>query len=87
MNTAKLILLTFVLARVAGLVLTARSTAPATCRCVCGTAGRGAGMLIVPSQWQTAVECPTNAVAYLVLLAAKPDRRLPGLGVLILIHA
>jgi flagellar biosynthesis protein FliR len=88
MIDAKLILLTFVLARVAGLVLTApiygTGDVPLRVRALLAVA---LAILIAPSQWHTDVPSPTNAVSYLVLLGGEALIGVClGLGVLILIH-
>jgi flagellar biosynthesis protein FliR len=88
MNEAKFILFTLVLARVGGLTLTApvygTSEVPLRVRALLAAA---LALLIVPSQWHTAVAYPGNVVYYGVLLGSEAlIGACLGLGVLILIH-
>jgi flagellar biosynthesis protein FliR len=89
MLEAKLILFTYVLARVAGLALTApifgTAAVPISIR---GLFAAALAMLIAPTQWQAAVANPDNLIYYLVLLGAEAlIGACLGLGVLILVHA
>jgi flagellar biosynthesis protein FliR len=88
MNDGKFILFTLVLARVAGLTMTApiygTADVPLRVRAVLAAA---LALLIVPSQWNAMVEYPGNAVHYLVLLGSDAlIGACLGLGVLVLIH-
>ena len=88
MIAAKLILLTFVLARVAGLTLTApiygTNDVPLRVR---GLLAVALAALILPSQWNATVQWPANAVSYLILLGGEGlIGACLGLGVLVLIH-
>jgi flagellar biosynthesis protein FliR len=88
MNEQKFILFTLVLARVAGLTITApvygTSEAPLRVRALLAAA---LAVLILPSQWHLNVACPNNVVYYLVLLGSEAIiGACLGLGVLILIH-
>src|SRR3972149_7021949 len=88
MNDNRFILFTLVLARVAGLTMTApifgTNDVPLRIR---GFLAAALALLILPSQWHAAIECPGNAVYYLVLLGSEAlIGACLGLGVLILIH-
>lgn len=88
MFEAKLILFTLVLARVAGLTLTApiygTSETPLRVRVLLAAA---LALLVMPSQWNATVATPGGSVQYLVLLASEAlIGACLGLGVLILIH-
>jgi flagellar biosynthesis protein FliR len=89
MNDAKLILLTLVLARVAGLTMTApvfgTAAVPLHVRAFLAAA---LTLLVAPSQWHVAIEQPGNIVHYLVLLGGEALIGVClGLGVLILVHS
>ena len=76
------ILFTLVLARVAGLTMTApvygTSDVPLQVRALLAAA---LALLVAPSQWQAAVAHAGSPVQYLVLLGGEAaDRRLPGPG-------
>ncbi len=88
MDDAKFILFTLVLARLGGLMLTApiygTNDVPLRIRALLAAA---LALLIVPSQWHAAIEYPSNAIYYLVLLGSEAlIGACLGLGVLILIH-
>ncbi len=88
MNVAHLILFTLVLARVAGLTMTApiygAREVPLQVRVLLAAA---LALLIVPSQWKVAVAAPGSAVGYLLLLGGEAlIGACLGLGILILIH-
>ncbi len=88
MNEAKFILFTLVLARVAGLMLTApvygTSDVPMRIRSILAVA---LTVLVVPSQWNAAVGVPGSSIDYVILLGAEAlIGACLGLGVLILIH-
>lgn len=88
MDDGKFILFTFVVARVAGLTMTApiygTSEVPLQVRTLLAVA---LSLLIMPSQWHATVDSPGNAVYYLVLLGSEALIGASlGLGVLILIH-
>jgi flagellar biosynthesis protein FliR len=89
MNEAKFILFTLVLARVAGLTLTApiygANDVPLRVR---GLLAAALALVIVPSQWHAAIEYPGSAIHFLVLLGSEAlIGACLGLGVLILIHS
>jgi flagellar biosynthetic protein FliR len=88
MDETRFILFTLVLARVAGLTMTApiygTNEVPLRVRVLLAAA---LALLIVPSQWHAAIPYPGNAVQYLVLLGSEATiGACLGLGVLILIH-
>ncbi len=88
MNEAQLIMFTLVLARVAGLIMTApvygTQQVPLRVRVLLAAA---LAMLIVPSQWHATIETPGNVVCYLLLLGGEAMiGACLGLGILILIH-
>jgi flagellar biosynthetic protein FliR len=88
MNDVKFILFTFVLARVGGLMSTApvygSSEVPLRVRALLAAA---LALLVVPTQWQAAVEPPGGAIQYLMLLGSEAViGACLGLGVLIFIH-
>jgi flagellar biosynthetic protein FliR len=88
MDETRLILFTLVLARVAGLTMTApiygTNDVPLHVR---GLLAATLTMLIVPSQWHAAIQYPGNLVHYLVLLGGEAMIGIClGLGVLILVH-
>lgn len=89
MNDAKFILFTLVLARVAGLTMTApiygTSDVPLQIRALLAAA---LALLIVPSQWHAAVPCAGNVLQFALLLAGEAlIGACLGLGVLILLHS
>ncbi len=82
MDETRFILFTLVLARVAGLTMTAPiyGTNEVSLR-VRVLLAAALALLIVPSQWHAAIPYPGNAVQYLVLLGSEAtDRRLSGPG-------
>jgi flagellar biosynthetic protein FliR len=88
MDDAKFILFTFVVARVAGLTMTApiygTRDVPLRVRILLAMA---LSLLILPSQWHASIGTPGSAVCYLVLLGSEAlVGAALGLGVLILIH-
>jgi flagellar biosynthesis protein FliR len=88
MTETYLILFTLVLARVAGLTMTApiygTAEVPLRVRAVLAAA---LAILIIPSQWQAALPCPGNAVHYLMLLGCEAlIGACLGLGVMIFVH-
>jgi flagellar biosynthesis protein FliR len=86
---AKLFLFTLVLARVAGLTLTApifgTSDVPLRVRAIIAAA---LAVLVVPSQWSDALPLPSSAVNCVALLGCEAAiGACLGLGILVLIHA
>jgi flagellar biosynthetic protein FliR len=88
MSDEKFILFTFVVARVAGLTMTApiygTKETPLQVRILLAMA---LSLLILPSQWHAAVGNPGNPVYYLLLLGSEAIIGASlGLGILVLLH-